>query len=139
MGPYKRLLWATISEMPQKYHTVKALALLCTWPMPSTWKISGKNSNETIGSGLGLSEIDPTFMLSGIMVQVAMQTGLHKASHTQEFFRQTRNIAQAEVDDRQLTWVLCNIVSQRFVTVVHSSVSTIEFVSFTIFIQYFVS
>jgi hypothetical protein len=103
---YNKLLWATISEMPQKYHTVKALALLCTWPMPSTVESSNKNGKEKVENGpgrLGLSEIDPTFMLSGIMVQIAMQTGLHSSLHTQDFIQQTRSVTQAEMEDRQLT------------------------------------
>jgi hypothetical protein len=115
MAPCHRLLWATVSKMPQRYYTVKALALLCTWPIPSTAEIASKNSTEKVGSGLtrlGLSELDPTFMLSGIMMQIAIQTGLHKSSHTENYIRQGI-ITQAEVDDRHMTWAVCNIVSQR--------------------------
>jgi hypothetical protein len=113
-SPYHRLLWATISKMPQKYYTVKALALLCTWPMPSTAEIASKNSTEKAGSGLtrlGLSELDPTFMLAGIMMQIALLAGLHRSSHTQHYDQQ--GITQAEMDDRHFTWAVCNIVSQR--------------------------
>lgn len=118
VAPYNKLLWATIFEMPQKYHTVKALALLCTWPIPSTVERSHSSDSENISNGpgrLGMSEIDPTFLLSGIMMQIAMQTGLHRSFHAQDFIQQTRNIAQAEVEDRRLAWAVCNIVSQRFV------------------------
>jgi hypothetical protein len=114
-APYHKLLWATIAEMPQKYHTVKALSLLCTWPMPSTPELFSKSNSELIGPGLarlGLSELDPTFMLSGIMMQIAMQTWLHRSYHVQECIQQIRSIDQAEIEDRQLTWAVCNIVSQ---------------------------
>lgn len=118
-APYNRLLWATISQMPQTYHNTKALALLCTWPIPMISPISSTNGHEKVGKGLsrlGLGEIDPAFMLSGIMMQIAIQTGIHRSSHAQDFIEQVRNVTQAERDDRQLTWAVCNIVSQRFVT-----------------------
>jgi len=114
--PYRKLLWSTISEMPQKYHTVKALALLCTWPIPSTAEMGNNVGTEKPGPGLsrlGLSELDPTFMLSGIMMQIATQTGLYITSQMQDTTQQ-RNSGKAEIEDRQLTWAACNIVSQRY-------------------------
>lgn len=117
IAPYHKLLWATIAEMPQRYHVVKALALLCTWPIPLTMEHFNYKTgvSNTAGSGLGLSEMDPTFMLSGVMMQIALQTGLHRANYAQDFSKQCRNIPQAEIGDRQLTWAICNITAQKFV------------------------
>ncbi|KAL3419525.1 MFS multidrug transporter [Phlyctema vagabunda] len=109
---YKKLLWATVAEMPQRYHSVKALALLCTWPIPLVMDMSRRSKTERLGAGLGLSEMDPTFMFSGIMMQIALQTGLHRALHAQDFIRQTREVSESEVNDRKLTWAVCNIISQ---------------------------
>jgi hypothetical protein len=103
--------------MPQNYNTAKALALLCTWPMPSTAEIATKSSTDKVGVGLsrlGLSELDPTFMLSGIMMQIAMQTGLHVSSQGQDLAQQTRSFEKADLKDRQLTWAVCNIVTQGY-------------------------
>jgi hypothetical protein len=115
LAPYQRLLWVTIQEMPQRYHSVKALALLCTWPVVQEFAPQRTGVENTKGTGLGLSEVDPTFMLSGIMVQIALQTGLHRPPHVQDFTKSARFMSQEEIDDRQLTWVVCNIVAQRFV------------------------
>ncbi|PMD31725.1 hypothetical protein L207DRAFT_500780 [Hyaloscypha variabilis F] len=113
--PYRKLLWSTISDMPQKYHTVKALALLCTWPVLAIAEISSKQTPEKPGPGfsrLGLSELDPSFMLSGIMMQIAMQTGLHISSQVHELTQLSRSSGKAEIEDRQLTWAVCNMVAQ---------------------------
>lgn len=111
--PYQKLLWATISSMPVRYLLVKALVLLCIWPLPLTREQNGVNHKSA--EGLGLSEVDPTFMLSGIMMQVALQNGLHRASYVQDFIKQTRGMNQAEVEDRIISWAQCNVVAQRFV------------------------
>ena len=54
-GPVSRLLWATLESVPQSYIVVKALCIICTWPMP-----------------ISSTSADPTFMLSGMMMQIAM-------------------------------------------------------------------
>ncbi|KAH0063599.1 hypothetical protein KCU66_g24563, partial [Aureobasidium melanogenum] len=64
------LMWSTIASDPQSYHIVKALVLICTWPMPSS-----------------STSHDPSMMLCGTMVQLAMQFGLHRPSHAQDFSR----------------------------------------------------
>lgn len=55
VGPVSRLLWATLESVPQSYIVVKALCIICTWPMP-----------------ISSTSADPTFMLSGMMMQIAM-------------------------------------------------------------------
>ncbi|PLB39289.1 transcription factor domain-containing protein [Aspergillus candidus] len=98
-APFSRLLWSTITAVPQDYRVVKALCLLCTWPLPTT-------SQRT----------DATFMLSGLMMQIAMQLGLHRPVQAEEFTT-FRMEAQGEaLKDRLQTWVICNIVAQNVAT-----------------------
>jgi hypothetical protein len=97
-GPVSRLVWSTLADIPQSYHVVKALALLCSWPFPTS-------STST----------DPTFMLCGMMVQVAMQLGLHRPSHTQDFSKFRVELIEDELRDKVRTWAICNIVAQRYV------------------------
>ncbi|KAK8251098.1 C6 transcription factor [Phyllosticta capitalensis] len=91
---YRALVWTNISEVPQNYHVVKALCLLCTWPLPA--------SNTTV---------DETFMLSGVMMQVAMHHGLHQPSHAQDFSRTHVQLRDEEIKDRLSTWAVCNTVA----------------------------
>ena len=97
-GPVSRLVWSTLADIPQSYHVVKALALMCSWPFPTS-------STST----------DPTFMLCGMMVQVAMQLGLHRPSHTQDFSKFRVELIEEELRDKVRTWAICNIVAQRYV------------------------
>ncbi|BDD63330.1 hypothetical protein MAP00_008234 [Monascus purpureus] len=98
-GPYNRLLWTTITAVPQDYHVVKALCLLCTWPLPTT-------SQRT----------DATFMLSGLMMQIAMQLGLHRPVQAEEFTTFRMEVKGEALKDRLQTWVVCNIVAQTVAT-----------------------
>ncbi|CAL5872606.1 uncharacterized protein PFLUO_LOCUS6871 [Penicillium psychrofluorescens] len=98
-GPVTRLVWSTLADIPQSYHVVKALCLLCSWPFPTS-------STST----------DPTFMLCGMMIQVAMQLGLHRPSHTQDFSKFRVELIEDELRDKVRTWAICNIVAQRVST-----------------------
>lgn len=95
-APLSELLWQTLAEVPQSYIVVKALCILCTWPLP----ISSTSS-------------DPTFMLSGLMMQIAMQIGLHRPSHAQDFSKFKVELREEELRDRVRTWATCNAVAQR--------------------------
>lgn len=97
-GPVTRLVWSTLADIPQSYHVVKALCLLCSWPFPTS-------STST----------DPTFMLCGMMMQVAMQLGLHRPSHTQDFSKFRVELIEEELRDKVRTWAICNVVAQRYV------------------------
>ena len=97
--PLSRLLWTTLSTVPQNYHVVKALCLLCTWPMPTS-----------------RTSTDPTFMYAGIASQIAIQVGLHRPSHAQDFSRYRLQLQQEDVEDRARTWAVCVIVTQRLAT-----------------------
>ncbi|KAI9927990.1 hypothetical protein MW887_002842 [Aspergillus wentii] len=98
-GPFSRLLWSTITGVPQDYHVVKALCLLCTWPLPTT-------SQRT----------DATFMLSGLMMQIAMQLGLHRPVQAEEFTTFRMEVQGEALKARLQTWVICNIVAQNVAT-----------------------
>ncbi|QKX64017.1 uncharacterized protein TRUGW13939_11190 [Talaromyces rugulosus] len=98
-GPFSRLLWASISSVPQNYHVVQALCLLCTWPLPTTSQKS-----------------DQTFMLSGLMMNLAMQLGLHRPVQPEEFTTFRMEVRGEELKDRLQTWFLCNIVAQNVAT-----------------------
>jgi hypothetical protein len=102
-GPVTRLVWSTLADIPQSYHVVKALCLLCSWPFPTS-------STST----------DPTFMLCGMMIQVAMQLGLHRPSHSQDFSKFRVELIEDELRDKVRTWAICNIVAQRYATLLTS-------------------
>ena len=94
--PLSDLLWKTLAEVPQNYIVVKALSVLCTWPLP----ISSTSS-------------DPTFMLCGLMMQIALQIGLHRPSHAQDFSKFKVELREEELRDRVRTWATCNACAQR--------------------------
>ncbi|KAF2002140.1 hypothetical protein P154DRAFT_151660 [Amniculicola lignicola CBS 123094] len=93
-APLEKLIWDTIKQ-PPNHHLVKALCLLCTWPLPARTTVT-----------------DPTFMLCGVMMQIAMQIGLHQPTHPQDFSRQKVRLRQEDINDRLRTWAVCNIVAQ---------------------------
>lgn len=96
-GPVNRLLWTTLADVPQNYMVVQAMCLLCTWPLP----FSSTSS-------------DPTFMLSGLMMHIALQIGLHRPSHAQDFTKFKIELREEELKDRVRTWAACNIIAQRY-------------------------
>ena len=114
-GPVTRLLWATIADVPQSYVVVKALCILCSWPLP----FSSTSS-------------DPTFMLSGLMMQISLQLGLHRPSHTQDFTKFRIELREEELKDRVRTWAACNTVAQRYKTTLRAPVLQIVTDSFSV-------
>lgn len=98
-GPFTRLVWSTMSKVPQNHNVVKALCLLCAWPLPTS-------STST----------DPTFMFCGLMMQIGKQIGLHRPSHAQDFTRTHITLKDEDVKDRLKTWACCNIVAQNVAT-----------------------
>ncbi|KAI4155319.1 MAG: hypothetical protein LQ340_001057 [Diploschistes diacapsis] len=97
--PVSKLMWATVAEVPQSYYVVKALCLLCVWPLP----ISSTSS-------------DSTMMIAGLMIQIARQIGLHRPSHAQDFSKFKVELREEELRDRVKTWAACNVVAQRVAT-----------------------
>ncbi|KAL2756745.1 hypothetical protein ACRALDRAFT_1075586 [Sodiomyces alcalophilus JCM 7366] len=94
-APVKRLLWSTIADVPSSHYVVKALCLLCTWPLPTS-----------------SSATDPTHILCGVMMKTATGIGLHRPSHTQDFSRVSIELNKEQLHDRVTTWAVCNIVAQ---------------------------
>lgn len=107
-GPVNRLMWATFAEVPQNYHVVKALILLCSWPFPTTSTSS-----------------DQSFIMCGVMMHIAIQIGLHRPNHAQDFTKFRIELREAEIQDRIQTWAVCNIVAQRIGTAYGQPSSTI--------------
>jgi len=102
--PLTDLIWKTIKGQTN-HHVVKALCLLCYWPLPQ---------HRTV--------MDPTFMLCGVMMQIAMQIGLHQPTHPQDFSRTKVRLQEEDIQDRLRTWAVCNIVAQTYVLCVpHTS------------------
>jgi transcriptional regulatory protein LEU3 len=96
-GPLMDLLWSTLRKVPQSHQVVKALCFLCTWPLSTT-----------------RTSTDPTFMLCGLMMQIALQIGLHQPTHLQDFARFKLTLKKEDINDRVRTWAVCNIVAQMY-------------------------
>lgn len=97
--PMHELLWDTIGSVPQTHHVAKALCLLCAWPLPTS-----------------STSLDPSILICGAMVQVAMQFGLHRPSHAQDFSRTKLELREEDIKDRMNTWVAVNICAQNVST-----------------------
>ncbi|CAI4219262.1 unnamed protein product [Parascedosporium putredinis] len=93
--PLTHLLWTTIGDVPTSYFVVKALCLLCTWPLPTSTTSS-----------------DPTHILCGVMMKTATMIGLHRPNHIQDFSRVSVELNREQLQDRISTWAVCNIVAQ---------------------------
>lgn len=93
------LIWSTMADVPQNHHVVKALVLLCAWPLPCS-------STST----------DSTFILAGMMMQIALQIGLHRPDHAQDFSKFRIELRKADLQDRVVVWSVCNMVAQRIAT-----------------------
>lgn len=91
---FTKLLWSTIATMPPSYQTCKALCLICSWPLP--------NYNPAH---------DPTFQLSGIMMQIAVQNMLHLPFRVS--LPDEPHTIKLEQRDRLITWTACNVVAER--------------------------
>jgi hypothetical protein len=98
-GPLTRFLWTTIGEVPSNYYVVKAMCLLCAWPLPTSTTTS-----------------DPTHILCGVMMKTATGIGLHRPNHIQDFSRTSVELNTEQLADRVTTWAVCNIVAQNIGT-----------------------
>jgi hypothetical protein len=98
-APYMDLVRETISRPPSNHYVVKALCLLCTWPLP-----------------VSSTTADMTFPFSGVMMKFAMQLGLHRPSHPMDFSRERVQLREEDISDRLQTWAICNLVAQNIST-----------------------
>ncbi|EFX04193.1 c6 zinc finger domain containing protein [Grosmannia clavigera kw1407] len=97
--PLNTLLWKTIGEVPGSHFVVKAMCLLCTWPLPTS------NTSS-----------DPTHILCGVMMKTATGIGLHRPNHINDFTRVAIELNKDQLHDRVVTWAVCNIVAQNVAT-----------------------
>lgn len=107
-APLTQLLWSTIGEVPTSYFVVKALCLLCNWPLPTSTTSS-----------------DPTHILCGVMMKTATMIGLHRPNHSQDFSRVSVELNREQLHDRITTWAVCNIVAQTIGTAYGQPASTL--------------
>lgn len=107
-GPLTHLLWNTIGEVPTSYFVVKAICLLCNWPLPTSTTSS-----------------DPTHILCGVMMKAATMIGLHRPNHSQDFSRVSVELNREQLHDRITTWAVCNIVAQTIATAYGQPASTL--------------
>lgn len=107
-GPLTHLLWNTIGEVPTSYFVVKAICLLCNWPLPTSTTSS-----------------DPTHILCGVMMKAATMIGLHRPNHSQDFSRVSVELNREQLHDRITTWAVCNIVAQTIGTAYGQPASTL--------------
>ena len=75
--------------------TIEALLILLTWPFPRNQRA-----------------LDHTFMLDGLMFQLAVQGGLHAFDSPQEYSRDELRISQHEIDRQAQLWAHCLMTHQ---------------------------
>lgn len=100
-APYKELVKEMVTKAPARdqHHAVKALCLLCSWPLPVTSTTD-----------------DMTFTNSGIMMKFAMHLGIHRPSSPADFNNIPINLRAEQITDRLRTWACCNLVAQNVST-----------------------
>lgn len=96
----QELVAASILQIQDPIPTIQAILILCLWPLPvdTMWR-------------------DPSHTMAGAAMQLAIQNGLHKFRHEQDF-----RMSQIKRKDRNTKlfriylWLNCVIQFQRFVT-----------------------
>ena len=99
-GKVRELLAASLLQIQDPIPTIQAILILCLWPLPvdTIWK-------------------DPSHTIAGAAMQLAVQNGLHKFRHEQDFRK-----AQINSNDRNMRvfrvhlWLSCVIIFQRSAT-----------------------
>lgn len=76
--------------------TIKALALLCLWPLP----------HDSLNK-------DPSPMLAGALLNHALGIGLHIYGVGQDFSRTKVAVDRAQIEYRRRLWFICITVCQR--------------------------
>ncbi|KAH0844949.1 C6 transcription factor [Fonsecaea pedrosoi] len=89
------LLWKSLQIVPQSLGVVQSLVLLCTWPFPTS-----------------SSTTDPTYMLSGMIIQLSIQMGLHRPRSPLDFTKFRVKLSPRDIEDRRRTWIAGNVVTQ---------------------------
>lgn len=81
---------------------IKALLILCVWPLPFT--------SRTVD--------DVSWLLCGVATHKALQIGLHRPTKAYEFCSQDISEYDASPQNRRLTWLACFIVNQKYAPLV---------------------
>lgn len=92
------LLWQSLRSIPYSLRVVQSLIILCAWPFPTS-----------------SSTADPTYLLTGMMVLLGSQMGLHQPLNIQDFTKVSMNLNADEHSEWVKTWEACNIVAHRWV------------------------
>jgi hypothetical protein len=78
-------------------YTIKGLLLVMTWPLP---RAAGTT--------------DVTYAISGSLLHMAIQIGLHIPTSSQDFSRVKVNLTEAEIRKRAELWGFCVLTYQRY-------------------------
>ncbi|RFU34161.1 hypothetical protein B7463_g2163, partial [Scytalidium lignicola] len=93
----RELVTASILQIQDPIQTIQAILILCLWPLPvdTMWK-------------------DPSHTMAGAAMQLAIQNGLHKFRHEQDFSRTQINSNDRNTRPfRVYLWIHCVIHFQR--------------------------
>lgn len=89
------LVWRTLAAVPHTKRVPQALALLCSWPFPTS-----------------SSTKDVSYMWVGMIIQTALQMGLHRPLSPQDFTKFRIKLTNHDISCRVRTWACSNIVTQ---------------------------
>ena len=92
------VLWRSLQAIPHTLGVIQSLILLCAWPFPTS-----------------SSTTDPTYMLTGMIMQLSIQMGLHRPRNPEDFTKFRIKLTPQDITDRRRTWIASNIVAQRYV------------------------
>lgn len=76
--------------------TIEGLLLVLTWPIPRSAKTT-----------------DVSYAITGSLLHMAIQNGLHIPTSSQDFSRVKINLTEAEIKKRALLWGYCVLTYQR--------------------------
>lgn len=88
------LVWKQVRILPSSKGIVQSLILFCSWPFPTS-------STAT----------DTTYLLSGIMIQIGTQLGLHRSTTPEDFTKFPVSLTTYEYSERVRTWAACCIAA----------------------------
>lgn len=92
----RELVGIYLLQIQDPIPTIQAILILCSWPLPvdSMWK-------------------DPSHALAGAAMQLAVQNGLHKVRHEQDFRKTRVYMNNCTTVFRARLWLHCVILFQR--------------------------
>lgn len=99
VAPHQSLLSTVVKIAIQSVQQIHALILLCHWPVPLTRQ----------------SE-DPSWNYCGMVMNAAMQMGLHQPGSRSELYGYGySNAPRTSTEIRTMTWMACFSISTRYV------------------------